>query len=202
MGVGRREWLAQRLRPSDAARRREAKRRSEYFCRMDVSALAAVLCGLLFAFLAATPQPHTAVSVGLAKSRHFRRLPGALREDALRVVVTRDGRFYLGNQGIGPEELPAWIRNGINGGAENRVYIVADARVKYGDVKMVLDQIRAAGMENVSFLTLPAPSRRLGSEPVPPELSQPKGPLHWSNPGPLLMPRKFSLAFPRTPDVL
>ncbi len=202
MGMARREWLEQRFRPSVAARRRTAKRRSEYFCRIDVSAFAAVLCGLLFAFLATTPLPHSGVSVDLAKSRHFRRLPGALREDALRVTVTRDGRFYLGDQGIAPEELPGHVRDGIGGGGENRVYIVADARVRYGDVKMVLDQIRVAGVENVSFLTLPVPRRRPGSEPFPPELSQPKGPLHWSNPGLLLLPRKLTLAFPCTPDVL
>ena len=202
MGMARLDWREQRLRPSVAARQRTAKRRSEYFCRIDASAFAAVLCGLLFAFLAATPLPHSGVSVDLAKSKHFRRLPGAHREDALRVTVTRDERFYLGDQGVAPEELPGWIRDGIGAGAENRVYIVADARVRYFDVKMVLDQIRAARVENVSFLTLPVPSRRSGSEPIPPELSEPKGPLHWSSPGPWLLPRKFTLAFPHTPDVL
>jgi biopolymer transport protein TolR len=93
------------------------------------------------------------VSVDLAKSQHFRRLPDALREDALRVVVRRDGSLFLGNQRIDREDLPGKLRNGIGGGAENRVYISADARVKYGDVKMVLDQICLAGVENVSFLT-------------------------------------------------
>jgi biopolymer transport protein TolR len=151
--MARRDWLEQRYRLSVAARRRTAKRRSEYFCRIDVSAFAAVLCGLLFAFMAATPLPHSGVSVDLTKSQHSRRLPGALREDALRVVVTRDGRFYLGNQGVAPEELPGHIRVGIGGGGEARVYILADARVQYGEVKMVLDQIRLAGVENVGFLT-------------------------------------------------
>jgi len=175
--MARRGWLEQGLRPSVVARQRTAKRRSEYLCRIDASAFAAVLCGLLFAFLAATPLPHSGVSVDLAKSKHFRRLPGALGEDVLRVTVTRDGRFDLGDQGIAPEELPGHIRDGIGGG-ENRDYIVADARAKYSDVKIVLDQTRTAGVENVSFFTLPVPSRQLGSEPISPELSQPKGPLH------------------------
>jgi biopolymer transport protein ExbD len=202
MSMVRRAWLERRFRPSMAARRRTAKRRSEYFNRIDVSSFASVLCGLLFAFLAAAPLPHSGVSVDLPKTRHFRRLPGALREDALRLAVARDRRFYLGNQGIALEELPGWIRDGTRGAAEKRVYILADARVRYWDAKMVLDQMRAAGVENVSFLTLPAPSQRLGSEPIPPELGQPKGPLHWSNPGPLLLPGKFTLAFPCTLDVL
>jgi hypothetical protein len=89
-----RGWLEQGLRPSVAARQRTAKRRSEYLCRIDASALAAVLCALLFAFLATTPQPHNRGGLDLAKSQHFRRLRGALR-DALRAMVTRHGRFYL-----------------------------------------------------------------------------------------------------------
>jgi hypothetical protein len=110
--------------------------------------------------------------------------------------------FLFGNQRIALEELPDRIRIGIGGGGENRVYIVADARVKYGDVKIILDQIRTTGVENISFLTLQVPSRQPGSESVSPELRQPKGSLQWSKPLPLPRPRKFSLAFPRTLDVL
>ena len=78
-------------------------------------------------------------------------LPGALHEAPLRVMATRDGHFYLGNQGVASEKLPGRIGGGIGGGSEKGAYILADARGKYGDVKMVLDQIRPA--EDVSFLT-------------------------------------------------
>jgi hypothetical protein len=118
--MARHEGLERRFRPSVAARRRKAERRSEYFCRIEFSAVAAVLCGLLFAFLAATSQPHNRGSIDPTKSQHFKRLPGALREDALRVIVMRDGRFYLGNQGVTPEQLPGRIWDGVGGGAEKK----------------------------------------------------------------------------------
>jgi len=125
--------------------------------------------------LATSNQPHNRGGVDLAKSQHFKRLPGALREDALRVMVTRDGRFYWGNEGVGPEALPGRIREGIGDGAEKRVYILADARGRYADVKTVLDQIRVAGVERVSFLTFPAPPRQPGSEHISPDVNQPAG---------------------------
>lgn len=78
MAVARRDWLERQVRPSMAAHRRAAKRRSEYFCRIEVSAFAAVLCGLLFAFLAPTSQPHTGGAVDLAKSQQSKRLPSAV----------------------------------------------------------------------------------------------------------------------------
>jgi biopolymer transport protein ExbD len=74
-------------------------------------------------------------------------------------MVTRDGRFYLGNQGVTPEELPGGIRDGIGGGAERRANILADARARYGDVKIVLQRISSAGVENVSFFTEVARAR-------------------------------------------
>jgi biopolymer transport protein ExbD len=202
--MARRESSEQGIRPSVAMHRRTTKRRSTYYCWMDVSALLAVFL-VIFISLAVSPSGNRGshgAGVDLLKSAHSRLLPRAIREDALRVAVTRDGQLYFGNRRVSPEELPKQIRNGIRGGAENRAYISADARVKYGDVKIVLDQIRSAGVENVSFLTLPAPLRQPGSDSISPELSPPKGLTSWSKPLRLPQPRKFTLAFPHTPDVL
>jgi biopolymer transport protein ExbD len=80
-------------------------------------------------------------------------MPGALREDAMRVAVARDGMVFFGNQRILPEELRDQIRDGLRAGAENRIYISADARAKYLDVKSVLENIRQSGVRRVSFIT-------------------------------------------------
>lgn len=69
------------------------------------------------------------------------------------VSIMRDGQDYFGSHRIAPDELPELIRNGLRGGAENRIYLSADARAKYSDVKAILDRIREAGVERVSFLT-------------------------------------------------
>ena len=80
-------------------------------------------------------------------------MPAALREDALKVVITRDGSIYFRERRIAIEDLANEIREGLRTGAERKVYIAVDARAKYGAVPAVLDKIRLAGVEKVAFLT-------------------------------------------------
>lgn len=94
-------------------------------------------------------------------------MPWAIRHDALRLVVMRDGEVYLGNEYIALEELPIEIRSRLQDGAENRVYLLADARAHYSDVKLALARIRLAGVENVSFLTDSTPPRALAPQYAP-----------------------------------
>lgn len=139
-------------RPSLAARRRVEKRRSAYLCSIELSGQLAVCLVILVAFMVA-PQPYQETSVDLARSWHCGPLRNAVRDDALTVVVTRDGKIYLGTGQVAPEALPSEIEGGIKSGSENRVYLSADARARYSDVKLALDAIRLAGVEDVSFLT-------------------------------------------------
>jgi biopolymer transport protein ExbD len=157
-----------------AARRRTAKRRSPYYCWMDVSALLAVFL-VIFISLATTPENlcSRGAVVDLFTSAHSRLIPQAIREDALQVIVTRDGRLFLGTHEVVPEELPHELRDGVRTGAENRVYLLVDARIKYADVKPVLNEIGLAGVKNISFLTRPVPRQNADSQKVAPDRTQP-----------------------------
>jgi biopolymer transport protein ExbD len=160
MGMARLRWLEQGSRPSVAARRRTAQRRSAYYSWLDVSALFAVLLVILIAFML-NPQVgegRHGPGVDLAESQHFRRMSGSLREDALRLVVTRDGKLYFRTEIINRGELPERLRDGVRAGAENRLYLLVDSRTKYAEVKPVLDEVGLAGVKNISFLTEPAPA--------------------------------------------
>jgi biopolymer transport protein ExbD len=132
---------------------RAAKRRNEFYCRIDPSPFAAVLWVLLFLFMGLIPT-YRRGAVDLPRASQSIPLPGARRDDALLVNVTRDGGIYFHYTRIAPEELTHKIRDGMIAGAERQVYISADARAKYKDVKQVLELVRAAGVENVSFFTM------------------------------------------------
>ncbi len=112
-----------------------------------------IMLALLFMFLPATTDNHRSVPVDRPHAYHSASMPGALKEDALRVMVTRDGKIYFREHRIALEDLPNEIREGLQSGAERKVYIAVDARAKYGDVPAVLDKIRLAGVEKVAFLT-------------------------------------------------
>ncbi len=127
-------------------------RSSRLISNIDVSALAAVMFVLVFAFIFLTATPHYGVSADLPKVWHPIPLRGAHREDALIISILRDGRIYFGTDQTNPGDLPAQIREGVRRGAEKKVYIRADARVRYQTVTAVLDAIRSAGVEKIAFL--------------------------------------------------
>jgi len=81
-----------------------------------------------------------------------------MRENALQVVVSRDGSIFLaGNNNIrggkvDVRELPDILRSMLLAEVERRVYLQADTRAAYADVKPALSAIREAGISNVSLM--------------------------------------------------
>jgi biopolymer transport protein ExbD len=141
-------WSAQRRVKAQAAKRRPA-----FFCRIELIPLLGILIALLVIFMANPPPPHHGNYVDMVKSSHSVYQHRAIRDDAMRVVITRDGTLYLGNMRISPDELPDRIRARLGNGTERRVYLTVDGRVKYGRVAVVLDGVRHAGLQNISFIT-------------------------------------------------
>jgi biopolymer transport protein ExbD len=112
-----------------------------------------VMLVLLFLLMPLTVVDPRGPAADLFGARHSTRMPGALREDALSVVMTRDGAIYFREHRVAPEDLPNEIREGLRNGAERKVYLAVDTRAKYGEVPAVLEKIRLAGVEKVAFLT-------------------------------------------------
>jgi biopolymer transport protein ExbD len=137
-------------RPSTALR----KRRSRYVSTIDVSGFVGIMLFFLCLFmLPALLHVHPSRSFDLAQSHHAKPQPGALKEDAMVVGVSRDGSFYFRSRKVPIHEIAPLIRDAVKAGSERKVYLKADARAKYGDVKAVVDQIRLAGIENVALMT-------------------------------------------------
>jgi biopolymer transport protein ExbD len=82
-------------------------------------------------------------------------LPGAAREDAIIVVVFRDGRIFCTctDSAILIGDLPSVIRQAVGTGSPHHVYLQADERARYAEVKAVVDKIGEAGIKNVSLLS-------------------------------------------------
>jgi biopolymer transport protein ExbD len=76
----------------------------------------------------------------------------------MNVAIQPDGTTYFGDLKIAPGDLPEKIREGLQNGAERRIYLYVDDRVRYSDVKQVIDEISLAGVTNVTFVTQTEPS--------------------------------------------
>ena len=80
-------------------------------------------------------------------------MPGASREDAILVAVTRDGNIFFGSKNVRDSDLPALIRESVRRGSERKVYLKVDARAKYSDAALVIDQVALVGIQNVGIIT-------------------------------------------------
>jgi biopolymer transport protein ExbD len=77
------------------------------------------------------------------------------KEDAILIAVTRNGEVFLspGNKRISADELPAKVRDLQTNKLDKTVYVKADMRAKYEKVEDVVDNLRAAGVDQLGLLT-------------------------------------------------
>jgi biopolymer transport protein ExbD/biopolymer transport protein TolR len=127
--------------------------RGEVNCEINVTPMADVMLVLLIIFMVVTPMLQKGVSVELANTANPVDMKEADREDAVLVAVTRDGKFYLGQDRVAIEDLASKVNDLLSGRIEKTVFVKSDRRAKYGDVVQVVDNIRNAGVDKVGLLT-------------------------------------------------
>jgi biopolymer transport protein ExbD len=91
--------------------------------------------------------------VELPRSNHPTDMAGALREDAVQVSISASGDVYFRNVKIPSDELATKIKDGLRDRAEQKVYVIADARTRYVDIRPVLTEISLAGVEQIGIIT-------------------------------------------------
>ena len=130
------------------------RRPGEYFCRIDVSALWSVIFVLsIMTVMVRCSRRNMVIFPTCRRFLHAWQLPGAMRDDAMRIALTRDGRYFFGGTQITLGQMAERIRAAVADGAEKRVFLTVDQRLKYRSVKGVADEIRKGGVGRVSFLT-------------------------------------------------
>lgn len=129
---------------------------SKLFSGIDTTAFAAIMVVLVFVELIAgtmSYSPHHGVSIDVPRILRPVSMPGALRDDAMQVSITRDGKVFFGSDQIIPDCMTEKLKARLTDlDVERKVYIRADGRARYGAVKAVLDGVRAAGILRVAFL--------------------------------------------------
>jgi biopolymer transport protein ExbD len=80
-------------------------------------------------------------------------MPDADKEDALIVAVMRDGKVFFGNDQTPPDQLTQKVKDRLANRLDKRVFVRADARAKFGSVVSVVDNVRAAGVDQLGLLT-------------------------------------------------
>jgi biopolymer transport protein ExbD len=121
---------------------------------INVIPMADIMLVLLIIFMVVVPilQPG-GVPVDLAAVTAPQKLHGAEQEDAIFVTVARDGAVFLGMSKMNREMVGTRVKDLLANRVERTVYLKSDARVRYGAVVGVVDEIRAAGVDLVALVT-------------------------------------------------
>ena len=139
---------------------------------INVTPMVDVMLVLLIIFMVVTPMLQHGMSVELAKVNNPLNMPDADKEDALLVAVTRDGKIFFGTDLVaGADQLTHLVKDRLASRTDKRVFIKADARTKYGNVVDVVDNVRAAGVDQLGLLT----EQRKTTPGAPPTPGAPSG---------------------------
>jgi biopolymer transport protein ExbD len=120
---------------------------------INVTPMVDVMLVMLIIFMVITPMLSKGISVDMVKARNPIAMQAADKSDAVVCAITRDGKTYLGTTQTPAEDLPPKVKDLLTSRLDKTVFVRADSRAKYERVVDVVDNLRAAGVDQLGLLT-------------------------------------------------
>jgi len=138
----------------------------------NVIPLADVMLVMLIIFMVITPMLSKGVSVDMVKTTNPIAMQDADKDDAVVVAVTREGKIFLSvgssTTQTGAAELPPKVKDLLVNKLDKTVYIKSDSRALYKNVVEVVDNLRAAGVDQLGLLTDKVKAKGAEAAPIAP----------------------------------
>jgi biopolymer transport protein ExbD/biopolymer transport protein TolR len=112
-----------------------------------------IMLVLLIIFMVITPMLSKGQSVDLVKTMNPMAMADADKDDAVVIAVTRSGDVFLGSNKVPASDLPGKVKDMLTTKLNKTCYVKADSRARYEKVVDVVDNLRAAGVDNIGLLT-------------------------------------------------
>ncbi len=138
---------------------------------INVTPMVDVMLVLLIIFMVITPMLQKNVSVNMAKAENPEKMPDADRTDAVVLSITRDGKVFLNKTIVKDSDITKDVTDAMQNNTNKTVFIKSDSNAKLGVVLGVVDDIRAAGIEQLGLLTEKVEKRPPLAPPPPPTSS-------------------------------
>ena len=137
---------------------------------INVTPMVDVMLVLLIIFMVITPLLTKGVTVEMVRTNHPIAMKDADKDDAILIAVTRNGEIFLspGNSRINVEDISGKVRDLQTNKLDKTVYIKSDSRAKYERVMDVIDNLRAAGVDQLGLLTEQIPQENQRPQAPPP----------------------------------
>ena len=120
---------------------------------INVTPMVDVMLVLLIIFMVITPMLSKGISVDMVKTVNPVPMQAADKSDAIIIAVTRDGRTYLNTTQLPADQLPGKVKDMLTNRLDKMCYVRADSRAKYEKVVDVVNNLRAAGVDQLGLLT-------------------------------------------------
>ena len=120
---------------------------------INVTPMVDVMLVLLIIFMVITPMLTHGVSVDMVKTHNPVPMQAADKSDAVLIAVTRDGKVFLNNTQLKPEDLAPKVKDMLTNRLDKECFIRADQRAKYQTVLDVVQNLQSAGVDQVGLLT-------------------------------------------------
>jgi len=133
----------------------EQKKAEPVVSTINVTPMVDVMLVLLIIFMVITPMLSKGVSVDLVRTKNPVPMQAADKEDAVLVAITRDGKVFLspGNSQTPADQLAPKVKDLLQNKLYKTVYLKSDSRARYEKVMDVVDNLRAAGVDQLGLLT-------------------------------------------------
>ena len=123
---------------------------------INVTPFVDVLLVLLVIFMLTAPILQSGIELDVPQTRTVREIS----QEKLVVSIDRAQRLFLGNDPVNIHRLgPLLKEKGATRQGES-VFLRADRSVPFGTVALVVDELRQAGIEQISMVTEPLQQRR------------------------------------------
>jgi biopolymer transport protein ExbD/biopolymer transport protein TolR len=133
---------------------------------INVTPMVDVMLVLLIIFMVITPMLSKGISVDMVKTVNPVTMQAADKSDAIIVAVTRDGKTYLGTTQMAADQIPGKVKDILSSRLDKMCYIRADSRARYEKVVDVVNNLRAAGVDQLGLLTEQQQKRPGGAAPT------------------------------------
>lgn len=118
---------------------------------INVTPMVDVMLVLLIIFMVAAPALQRGIQLELPQTVNAQKID----RSRLVVSVDRENRIRLNDKLVHPDLLTQRMEELSQLTPEETVFLRADRLLPYGEVLLVMDQIRSAGMTNVALVTVP-----------------------------------------------
>ena len=120
---------------------------------INVTPMVDVMLVMLIIFMVITPMLSKGVSVDLWKAKNPIPMQAADKSDAVVVAITKDGKTYLTTTQVPADQLAPKVKDMLTNRLDKMVFVKSDSRARYEKVVEVVDNLRAAGVDQIGLLT-------------------------------------------------